>query len=77
LGDDVFTALCIARVGEPTSKLDSLRILADLGIHQFDKNQLYRCLQKVIDKDYRSTIVITQAVIYNTYMCAGFLFTVR
>lgn len=56
LGDDVFTALCIARVVEPTSKLDSLRVLADLGIHQFDKNQLYRCLQKVIDKDYRSTI---------------------
>ena len=56
LGDDVFAALCIARIVEPTSKLDSLRVLADLGIHQFDKNQLYRCLQKVIDKDYRSTI---------------------
>jgi hypothetical protein len=55
-GDDVFAALCIARVVEPTSKLDSLRVIADLGIHQFDKNQLYRCLQKVIDKDYRSTI---------------------
>jgi hypothetical protein len=56
LGDDVFAALFITRVVEPTSKLDSLRVLADLGIHQFDKNQLYRCLHKVIDKDYRSTI---------------------
>jgi len=56
LGDDVFAALGIARVVEPTSKLDSLRVLADLGIHQFDKNQFYRCLLKVIDKNYRGTI---------------------
>ena len=56
LADDVFASLCIARIVEPTSKLDSLRVLADLGINQFDKNQLYRCLQRVIDKDYRSII---------------------
>jgi len=56
LADDVFAALCIARIVEPTSKLDSLRVLADLGINQCDKNQLYRCLRRVIDKDYRSTI---------------------
>ena len=56
LVDDVFASLCIARLVEPASKLDSLRVLADLGINQFDKNQLYRCLQKVIDKNYRSTI---------------------
>lgn len=31
LGDEVFEALCIARIVEPTSKLDSLRVLADLG----------------------------------------------
>ena len=56
LADDVFTSLCIARLVEPTSKLDSLRVLADLGVNQFDKNQLYRCLQKVIDKNYRGII---------------------
>jgi transposase len=56
LGDDIFTSLCIARLVEPTSKIDSLRVLADLGINQIDKNQLYRCLQKVIDKNYRNTI---------------------
>ncbi len=31
LGDDVFEALCIARIVEPVSKLDSLRVLADLA----------------------------------------------
>ena len=41
---------------EPTSKLDSLRVLADLGIKDLSKDRLYRCLQKVIEKDYRKTI---------------------
>jgi len=56
LADDVFTSLCIARLVEPTSKIDSLRVLSDLGINEFDRNQLYRCLRQVIDKDYRHAI---------------------
>lgn len=56
LEDEVFASLCIARLVEPTSKLDSLRVLADLGITTLDKNQLYRCLKKVIDRDYRQII---------------------
>jgi hypothetical protein len=56
LTDEVFAALCVARLVEPTSKIDSLRVLADLGINQISQNQLYRCLPKVIDKDYRSAI---------------------
>lgn len=51
-----FTNLCIARIVEPTSKLDSLRVLADLGINNLNKDQLYRCLEKVIKNDYRKTI---------------------
>lgn len=56
LGDSDFTNLCIARIVEPTSKLDSLRVLADLGINNIGKNQLYRCLQRVVDQNYRKTI---------------------
>ena len=56
LEDSDFTNLCIARIVEPTSKLDSLRVLTDLGICNISKNQLYRCLQRVIDKNYRQTI---------------------
>jgi transposase len=56
IDDAVFASLCIARLVEPTSKLDSLRVLADLGITSLDKNQLYRCLKKVIDQDYRQII---------------------
>lgn len=56
LNDEVFANLCVARLVEPTSKLDSLRVLADLGVTNLDKNQIYRCLQAVIEKDYRSAI---------------------
>jgi hypothetical protein len=31
-GDDVFQALVLARIVEPTSKLDSLRVLTEAGI---------------------------------------------
>lgn len=56
LRDDIFAYLCVARIVEPTSKLDSLRVLAELGVGGLSKNRLYRCLGQVIAKDYRTTI---------------------
>ena len=56
LNDDVFEALCLARIVEPTSKLDSLRVLDDLGVDPLDRNQFYRCLVKASKLDYRKTI---------------------
>jgi len=56
LKDEIFTNLCIARIVEPTSKLDSLRVLAELGVNGLSKNRLYRCLGQVIIKDYRSIL---------------------
>jgi len=41
---------------EPTSKLDSLRVLADLGVGPIDRNKLYRSLDKAADQDYRKRI---------------------
>jgi hypothetical protein len=55
--DDLdFANLCIARIVEPTSKVDSLRVLTDLGIYNLSKNQLFRSLQRSIDQNYRKTI---------------------
>jgi hypothetical protein len=54
--DDVFTLLCLARIVEPTSKLDSLRVLSELGVTGLSKNKLYRCLENVITNDYRTII---------------------
>jgi hypothetical protein len=56
LGDEIFEALCIARIVEPTSKLDSLRVLADLGVDPINRNKLYRCLVKAASQDYRRQI---------------------
>jgi len=56
LKDSDFANLCIARIVEPTSKLDSLRVLADLGIYGLGKNRLFRCLQRTVDQNYRKTI---------------------
>jgi len=56
LKDSDFANLCIARIVEPTSKLDSLRVLADLGIYNLSKNRLFRCLQRTVSQNYRKTI---------------------
>lgn len=59
LDDEVFASLCIARLVEPVSKLDSLRVLVDLGIKPVAKNRLYRCLSRAAGKNYRETISLT------------------
>lgn len=55
LNDRDFANLCIARLVEPVSKLDSLRVLSDLGI-EVDKNRLYRCLKRVVAGSYRDIL---------------------
>ena len=54
--DVVFTYLCVARIVEPTSKLDSIRVLGEMGVTGLSKNRLYRCLGQMISKEYRKTI---------------------
>lgn len=56
LADEVFASLVLARLVEPVSKLDSLRVLSDLGIKPVAKNRLYRCLSRAAGKNYRETI---------------------
>jgi|SRR5271155_352203 len=56
LNDEIFAYLCIARLVEPTSKLDSIRVLAELGVRSINKNRIYRCLKQIMTKDYRKTI---------------------
>lgn len=56
LKDDTFAALCVARLVEPVSKLDSLRVLADLGITGFSNTGVHRCLKRVIANNYRDKL---------------------
>jgi len=56
LDDSDFMHLCIARLVEPTSKIESLRILTDLGVQGVGKNDLYRCLQRANTNQYRESL---------------------
>lgn len=56
LKDEAFKALCLARIVEPTSKIDTIRVLADLGVDPIDQNKLYRSLAKASTLDYRKAI---------------------
>jgi len=57
LEDEIFFYLCVARIVEPTSKLDSIRVLGELGIRRLSKNRLYRCLGQITTRDYRTILV--------------------
>lgn len=56
LMDVVFAQLVVARLIEPTSKLDTIRVLSELGIEPPNKDKIYRCLKKAVKKDYRSQL---------------------
>lgn len=56
VGDEVFRDLVIARIVEPTSKLDSLRVLTDLGAKTVSYRTIQRHLRSIIKGNYRDTI---------------------
>ena len=56
LADEDFALLCVARIVEPVSKLDSLRVLTELGAGELSKDRLYRCLARAVTRNYRATI---------------------
>ena len=56
LRDEVFELLCIARIVEPVSKLDSIRVLKDLGITDLSNAAIHRCLKRVIAGNYRDKL---------------------
>ncbi|ADU00710.1 transposase, IS4 family [Mycolicibacterium gilvum Spyr1] len=56
VADAVFRDLVIARIVEPTSKMDSLRVLADLGAEPMSYKTIQRHLAKVNTGNYRDAI---------------------
>ena len=56
LGDEVFEQLVLARVVEPTSKADSLRVLDELGVEHASLRTVFRTLKRVQARGYRDTI---------------------
>jgi hypothetical protein len=56
LADEAFRAMVLARIVEPTSKADSLRVLAGLGAPAPGLRTLFRSLQRCRASDYRDRI---------------------
>lgn len=53
VGDEAFFQLVLARLVEPTSKLDSLRVIAELGLAPVHLSMVKRSLKRCAERDYR------------------------
>lgn len=53
VADEVFRALVLGRTVEPTSRLDTVRVMEDLGVGSPSRVTFLRCLKRVVEKDYR------------------------
>ena len=56
VGDEVFRDLVIARIVEPTSKVDALRVLRDLDANTLSYSTVQRHLKMINTGDYRNTV---------------------
>lgn len=56
VSDGVFRDLVIARVIEPSSKLDTIRILDELGLKPPSNTSIHRCLDRAVESEYREAL---------------------
>lgn len=56
LEDEAFMKLVLARIIEPTSKADTIRVLEDVGITAPHLNTLYAALRRAGERDYRDAL---------------------
>ena len=56
LGDDAFRAMVLARLIEPTSKADTLRVLSEIGAPTPSLRTLFRSLERCGRREYRDQI---------------------
>ena len=56
IGDHVFKQLVLARIIEPTSKLDTIRVLSDLGLDVPSNTGIHRSLRDCIKEEYRGRL---------------------
>ncbi|MGO0578264.1 IS1634 family transposase, partial [Ornithinimicrobium panacihumi] len=56
LGDEAFKQLVLARIIEPTSKADTVRVLEELGVPSRTRETFMRCLSRVVERNYRDQL---------------------
>ena len=56
VSDETFKALVLARIIEPTSKADTIRVLGEIGVAVPGLRTIFRSLGRCVDRDYRDQI---------------------
>lgn len=56
IDDEAFAQLVLARIIEPTSKADSVRVLNEIGAPAVSLRTMFRSLQRAEERDYRDRI---------------------
>ena len=61
--DEAFKALVLGRIIEPTSKVDTIRVLGEVGVPAPSRATFQRCLRRTVEGDYRDTISDRKSVV--------------
>ena len=56
IDDEAFAQLVLARIIEPTSKADSVRVLNEIGVASTSLRTMFRALHRATERDYRDQI---------------------
>lgn len=56
IGTDAFKQLVLARIVEPTSKADTIRVLAELGVPSPSLRTIWRTLTRSVSEDWRTQL---------------------
>jgi Transposase DDE domain len=56
VGDEAFRQLVLARIVEPTSKADSLRVLDEIGVAHASLRTVFRSLARCAERGYRDVV---------------------
>ena len=55
-GDEAFRALVLGRIIEPTSKVDTIRVLTEVGVDAPSRATFQRCQRRIAERDHRDTV---------------------
>ncbi|OLT21081.1 hypothetical protein BJF81_15775 [Ornithinimicrobium sp. CNJ-824] len=55
---EAFKQLVLARIIEPTSKADTVRVLEELGVPSRTRETFMRCLSRVVERGYREQVAV-------------------
>jgi hypothetical protein len=56
VADEVFKSLVLARIVEPTSKADTIRVLDEIGVAAPALRTIWRALARCVERDYRNIL---------------------